>query len=108
MSVARQSRRHFWEVLLLCDGNGNPDLRADQRRERARHQPAIDLIDGAPPIVGWPARRRFYVLPADNGYSSEAFRQTRCERGTEPIIYTISTFAVRWECLQVMDRGRRG
>ena len=47
-----------------------------------------ELVFGYPPIAGRPGRlrRRFAVLLADKGYSSEAFRQAGRVRGSEPII----------------------
>ena len=58
---------------------------------------ALDLLDCYPPIAGRPGRprRRFEVLLADKGYSSEAFRPACRERGTEPIIPKPKTHGIK-------------
>jgi transposase len=73
---------------LICDGNGTPIYVLTSGANVPDISRALDLLDGYPPIAGRPGRprRRFDMLLADKGYSSEAFRQACRERGTEPII----------------------
>ncbi|GAA3950794.1 hypothetical protein GCM10022629_74180 [Amorphoplanes auranticolor] len=73
---------------MICDGNGTPIYVLTSGANVPDISRALDLLDCYPPIAGRPGRprRRFEVLLADKGYSSEAFRQACRERGTEPII----------------------
>ncbi|WP_373315673.1 transposase [Actinoplanes campanulatus] len=73
---------------MICDGNGTPTYVLTSGANVPDISRALDPLDCYPPIAGRPGRprRRFDVLLADKGYSSEAFRQACRERGTEPII----------------------
>ena len=60
---------------LICDGGGLPLKVITTGGNVNDVSPALDLVDGIPPVAGRPGRprRRPKALLADTGYDSEPF-----------------------------------
>jgi transposase len=73
---------------LICDGGGIPLKVITTGGNVTDVSPALDLVDGIPPVAGRPGRprRRPEALLADKGYDSDRLRRELAQRRIVPII----------------------